>query len=50
MTNELEIIRRIEEVKMPREKINKEHDLGYKHLLTHKKTFIELLKSFVRES
>ncbi len=35
---------------MPRGKINKEHDLGYKHLLTHKKTFIELLKSFVRES
>ena len=35
---------------MPREKINKEHDLGYKHLLTHKKTFIELLKSFVKES
>ena len=35
---------------MPKRKVNKEHDLGYKHLLTHKKTFVELLKSFVKES
>ncbi|OPZ88191.1 MAG: hypothetical protein BWY74_03220 [Firmicutes bacterium ADurb.Bin419] len=35
---------------MPKRKVNNEHDLGYKHLLTHKKTFVELLKSFVRES
>ncbi|HQA59209.1 MAG TPA: Rpn family recombination-promoting nuclease/putative transposase, partial [Acetivibrio sp.] len=34
---------------MPEERINKEHDLGYKHLLTHKKTFIQLLRSFVKE-
>jgi len=35
---------------MSKRKINNEHDLGYKHLLTHKKTFIDLIKSFVRES
>jgi len=34
---------------MPEGRINKEHDLGYKHLLTHKKTFIQLLRSFVKE-
>ena len=29
--------------------IHNQHDVGYKYLLSHKKTFIELLKSFVKE-
>ena len=29
--------------------INNEHDLGYKHILSHKKNFIDFLKSFVKK-
>ncbi|MCT4619087.1 MAG: Rpn family recombination-promoting nuclease/putative transposase [Marinisporobacter sp.] len=31
------------------DKINNEHDLGYKHILSHKKTFVEFLRSFVNK-
>jgi predicted transposase/invertase (TIGR01784 family) len=31
------------------EKINNEHDLGYKHILSHKKNFVEFLKGFVKK-
>ncbi len=31
------------------ENINNENDLGYKHILSHKKNFIEFLKSFVKK-
>ncbi|MBW9158677.1 Rpn family recombination-promoting nuclease/putative transposase, partial [Clostridium tagluense] len=31
------------------DKINNEHDLGYKSLLTHKKTFLEFLRDFVKK-
>jgi hypothetical protein len=31
------------------DKINNEHDLGYKSLLTHKRTFIEFLRDFVKK-
>ncbi|WP_099190480.1 Rpn family recombination-promoting nuclease/putative transposase [Tepidibacter mesophilus] len=29
--------------------INHEHDLGYKHILSHKKNFMEFLRSFVKK-
>ncbi|WP_376774499.1 Rpn family recombination-promoting nuclease/putative transposase [Clostridium thailandense] len=31
------------------ENINNEHDLGYKHILSHKKNFVEFLRSFVKK-
>jgi predicted transposase/invertase (TIGR01784 family) len=30
-------------------KVHQDHDKGYKELLSHKKTFVELLRSFVKE-
>jgi hypothetical protein len=39
----------LEGIDLLSDKINNEHDLGYKRLLTHKKTFIEFLRDFVKK-
>ncbi|TCO68983.1 Rpn family recombination-promoting nuclease/putative transposase [Marinisporobacter balticus] len=34
---------------MPKEEIHHPHDVGYKHIFSHKQTFLELLRSFVKK-
>ncbi|WP_425448427.1 Rpn family recombination-promoting nuclease/putative transposase [Dethiothermospora halolimnae] len=32
-----------------KDKVNNEHDLGYKHILSNKKNFIDFLKGFIKK-
>lgn len=34
---------------MPKNKVHHEHDVGYKYIFSHKDTFLELLRSFVKK-
>ncbi|WP_058953351.1 Rpn family recombination-promoting nuclease/putative transposase [Clostridium tyrobutyricum] len=34
---------------MPEERVHHEHDVGYKYIFSHKETFLELLRSFVKK-
>lgn len=34
---------------MKKNKVHHEHDVGYKHIFSHKGTFLELLRSFTKK-
>ncbi|PRR81488.1 Rpn family recombination-promoting nuclease/putative transposase [Clostridium luticellarii] len=34
---------------MPEDRVHHEHDVGYKYIFSHKETFLELLRSFVKK-
>ncbi|MCC9294265.1 Rpn family recombination-promoting nuclease/putative transposase [Clostridium sp. WLY-B-L2] len=34
---------------MPEDRVHHEHDVGYKYIFSHKETFLELLRGFVKE-